>query len=182
LAGLGNPGKKYQDTRHNAGFWFVQRVAEQYRARFKKESKYNVLVANIEIEGHPLRLAMPQSYMNRSGEALYGLAHYYAIPTDAKLVAHDDLDLPAGKVKLKKGGGHGGHNGLRDMITRLGKDFARLRFGIGHPGNRDDVVSFVLHKASVEEREAIAGIQQSTADLLPELLTGNWQKAMNQLH
>ncbi|MCU7959329.1 MAG: aminoacyl-tRNA hydrolase [gamma proteobacterium symbiont of Bathyaustriella thionipta] len=182
MAGLGNPGKKYQDTRHNAGFWFVEKIAEQYGARFKKEPRYNVLVAGVEIDGHPLRLVMPQSYMNRSGEALYGLAHYYAIPADAILVAHDDLDLPAGKVKLKKGGGHGGHNGLRDMIARMGKDFARLRFGIGHPGHRDDVVSFVLHKASAEERAAIMGIQQSTADWLPELLAGDWNKVMNQLH
>ena len=183
VAGLGNPGAKYEQTRHNAGFWFVDEVARQYNARFKSESKYKSEVARCSIAGNDCRLQKPLDFMNRSGLPVASLAGFYQIPRSSILIVHDDLDLPPGTVKLKKGGGHGGHNGLRDLIPHLGgNDFLRLRIGIGHPGHRDDVVGYVLKNASRDDRTAIDQAIDEAVKVLPDIIAGNLDKAMKELH
>ena len=183
VAGLGNPGAKYEQTRHNAGFWFVDEVARQCNASFKPDSRYKSEVARCSIAGHDCRLQKPMDFMNRSGLPVALLAKFYQIPRSAILIVHDDLDLPVGTVKLKKGGGHGGHNGLRDLIPHLGgNDFMRLRIGIGHPGHRDDVVGYVLRNASREDRVLIDQAMDDAIRALPDILAGQTEKAMQALH
>lgn len=183
LAGLGNPGAKYEQTRHNAGFWFVDEVARQVNACFKSDSKYKSEIARCEIAGTDCRLQKPMDFMNRSGLPVASLAAFYQIPRSGILIVHDDLDLPPGTVKLKRGGGHGGHNGLRDLIPHLGgNDFLRLRIGIGHPGHRDDVVGYVLKNASSEDRAAIDRAIDEALKVLPDIVAGNLDKAMKTLH
>ena len=183
VAGLGNPGAKYEQTRHNAGFWFVDKVAHQYNALFKSESKYKSEVARCSIAGNDCRLQKPMDFMNRSGLPVASLAAFYQIPRSSILIVHDDLDLPPGTVKLKRGGGHGGHNGLRDLIPHLGgNDFLRLRIGIGHPGHRDDVVGYVLKNASRDERAVIDQAIDDAVKVLPDIISGNFNKAMKELH
>jgi PTH1 family peptidyl-tRNA hydrolase len=183
VAGLGNPGAKYEQTRHNAGFWFVDEVARQCNASFKPESRYKSEVARCSIAGHDCRLQKPLDFMNRSGLPVATLAKFYQIPRSAILVVHDDLDLPVGSVKLKKGGGHGGHNGLRDLIPHLGgNDFMRLRIGIGHPGHRDEVVGYVLKNASRDDRQLIDQAIDDAIRVLPDILAGQVEKAMQALH
>ena len=183
VAGLGNPGAKYEQTRHNAGFWFVDEVARQYNARFKSESKYKSEVARCSIAGNDCRLQKPMGFMNRSGLPVASLAGFYQIPRSSILIVHDDLDLPPGTVKLKKSGGHGGHNGLRDLIPHLGgNDFLRLRIGIGHPGHRDDVVAYVLKSASRDDRTAIEQAIDEAVKVLPDIIAGHLDKAMQVLH
>jgi PTH1 family peptidyl-tRNA hydrolase len=183
VAGLGNPGAKYEQTRHNAGFWFVEAVAREYAAHFQPEGRFRSEVARCTIHGHECRLQKPLDFMNRSGRPVAALAGFYRIPRSAILVVHDDLDLEPGIVRLKEGGGHGGHNGLRDLIPQLGgNDFVRLRIGIGHPGHRDDVVGYVLKAATGGERDAIdAAIARGLA-ALPDILAGKTGKAMKDLH
>jgi PTH1 family peptidyl-tRNA hydrolase len=183
VAGLGNPGAKYEQTRHNAGFWFVDEVARQYNTAFRSESKYKSDVARCTIAGNDCRLQKPMDFMNCSGLPVASLASFYQIPRSGILVVHDDLDLPPGTVKLKQGGGHGGHNGLRDLISHLGsKDFLRLRVGIGHPGHRDDVVGYVLKNASRDDRTAIDQAIERTVMVLPDIIAGNTEAAMKELH
>lgn len=183
VAGLGNPGAKYEQTRHNAGFWFVDEVAHQYNALFKSESKYKSEVARCSIAGNDCRLQKPMDFMNRSGLPVASLAAFYQIPRSSILIVHDDLDLPPGTVKLKRGGGHGGHNGLRDLIPHLGgNDFLRLRIGIGHPGHRDDVVGYVLKNASRDERAVIDQAIDDAVKVLPDIISGDFDKAMKELH
>ena len=183
VAGLGNPGAKYEQTRHNAGFWFVDELARQCNASFKPDSRYKSEVARCSIAGHDCRLQKPMDFMNRSGLPVALLAKFYQIPRSAILIVHDDLDLPVGTVKLKKGGGHGGHNGLRDLIPHLGgNDFMRLRIGIGHPGHRDDVVGYVLKNASREDRVLIDQAMDDAIRALPDILAGQTEKAMQALH
>ena len=183
VAGLGNPGTKYEQTRHNAGFWFVDEVARQYDARFRSESKYKSEVARCSIAGNDCRLQKPMDFMNRSGLPVASLAAFYRIPRSSILVVHDDLDLPPGTVKLKKGGGHGGHNGQRDLIPHLGgNDFMRLRIGIGHPGHRDDVVAYVLKNASRDDRADIDQAIEEAVKALPDIVAGHFDKAMKALH
>jgi PTH1 family peptidyl-tRNA hydrolase len=183
VAGLGNPGAKYEQTRHNAGFWFVDEVARQYNTAFRSESKYKSDVARCTIAGNDCRLQKPMDFMNCSGLPVASLASFYQIPRSGILVVHDDLDLPPGTVKLKQGGGHGGHNGLRDLISHLGsKDFLRLRVGIGHPGHRDDVVGYVLKNASRDDRTAIDQAIERTVAVLPDIIAGNTEAAMKELH
>jgi PTH1 family peptidyl-tRNA hydrolase len=183
VAGLGNPGAKYEQTRHNAGFWFVDEVARQYNTAFRSESKYKSDVARCTIAGNDCRLQKPMDFMNCSGLPVASLASFYQIPRSGILVVHDDLDLPPGTVKLKQGGGHGGHNGLRDLISHLGsKDFLRLRVGIGHPGHRDDVVGYVLKNASRDDRTAIDQAIERTVTVLPDIVAGNTEAAMKELH
>ncbi len=183
VAGLGNPGAKYEQTRHNAGFWFVDEVARQYNAAFRSESKYKSDVARCTIAGNDCRLQKPMDFMNCSGLPVASLAGFYQIPLHGILVVHDDLDLLPGTVKLKRGGGHGGHNGLRDLISHLGsKDFMRLRVGIGHPGHRDDVVGYVLKNASRDDRLAIDQAIDRTLTVLPDIIAGNTEAAMQELH
>ncbi len=137
IVGLGNPGRQYEDTRHNAGAWFVERLARQHHANLSNDAKYKALTGRATINGHDVRLLIPTTFMNVSGQAVAPFANFFKIPAERILVAHDELDLPPGVAKLKQGGGHGGHNGLRDIISKLGnnKNFARLRIGIGHPGH-----------------------------------------------
>ena len=183
VAGLGNPGAKYAQTRHNAGFWCVDEVARRYDARFKAESRYKSELARCSIAGNDCRLQKPMDFMNRSGLPVASLAGFYQIPRSGILIVHDDLDLPPGTVKLKKGGGHGGHNGLRDLIPHLGgNDFLRLRIGIGHPGHRDDVVGYVLKNAPRDERILIDQAIEEAVKVLPDIIAGHLDKAMKTLH
>ena len=183
VVGLGNPGAKYEQTRHNAGFWFVDEVARQYNARFKSESKYKSEVARCSIADNDCRLQKPMDFMNRSGLPVASLAGFYQVPRSSILIVHDDLDLSPGTVKLKKSGGHGGHNGLRDLIPHLGgNDFLRLRIGIGHPGHRDDVVGYVLKNASRDDRAAIDQAIDEAVKVLPDIIAGHLDKAMKELH
>jgi PTH1 family peptidyl-tRNA hydrolase len=183
IVGLGNPGSEYTETRHNAGFWFVESLAAACGAAFRPEKKFHGEVARINIAQRDIWLLKPDTFMNRSGQAIKSLSSFYQIEAENILVAHDELDLEAGEIKLKTGGGHGGHNGLRDTIAHLGtKDFHRLRIGIGHPGNKNQVVDYVLHRPSKDERMAIdASIDQARA-VLPLLAEGAMEKALNQLH
>jgi len=183
IAGLGNPGKKYEQTRHNAGFWFVDEVARRYAVRFRAESRFASEVASCQIDAQECRLQKPQEFMNRSGRPVAALAAFYRIPRSAILVVHDDLDLPPGTVRLKQNGGHGGHNGLRDLIPSLGgNDFLRLRIGIGHPGHRDDVIDYVLRPAAPEEQAAIEDAIEAALGVLSDVITGNLEAAMKVLH
>ena len=182
IAGLGNPGPKYDKTRHNAGFWFVEELARRYQGRFSNESKFSADVARIHVDGNSVWLLKPTTFMNRSGIALRQLMNFYKISIDQILVAHDELDLEPGIAKIKKGGGHGGHNGLRDIFSHVGKDFWRLRIGIGHPGNRDQVIDYVLNSPRREEEQLIRSEIDRGADLAPLIAAGEFEKAMHQLH
>lgn len=181
VVGLGNPGADYDATRHNAGFWFVEELAGSERSAFKNDSRYKAKV--LKLAQHNAFLLMPQTFMNRSGQSIRALSQFYKIPPEQILVVHDELDLPPGSVKLKKGGGHGGHNGLRDTIAQLGsKDFLRLRLGIGHPGHRDQVVNYVLHKPGKDERQQIDDAIWRALRIMPELWQGQLEQAMQSLH
>ncbi len=183
VVGLGNPGSKYEQTRHNAGFWFVDEIARHCNTQFRSESKYKSEVARCSIAGEDLRLQKPMDFINCSGMPVAALAGFYQIPRSAVLVVHDDLDLPVGTIKLKKGGGHGGHNGLRDLISHLGgKDFLRLRVGIGHPGDRDDVIGYVLKAPSRDDRLLIDQLTDEAMKVMPDLVAGNIEAAMKELH
>ncbi|MGD8842834.1 MAG: aminoacyl-tRNA hydrolase [Gammaproteobacteria bacterium] len=183
IIGLGNPGAEYELTRHNAGFWFVDELARRCQQTFRGEARFHSEVARCLLEGRDCRLQKPLTYMNRSGQAARALMQFFRIPVEEILVAHDDLDLPPGTVRLKKGGGHGGHNGLRDLIAQLGsKDFHRLRIGIGHPGHRDQVVDYVLKKPGKEDRGLIEQGIDEALDVMPMVIDGKMAKAMHLLH
>lgn len=183
IVGLGNPGRDYADTRHNAGFWFVEEVARKYAGSFKPDRKFQGEAARVRIEGQDVWLLKPETFMNLSGQSVLALMQFYKIPLQNILVVHDDLDLPAGVARLKQGGGHGGHNGLRDIIARCGgSDFARLRLGIGHPGDKSRVTGHVLNKVSVDDQAAINQAITQALTVLPQVVSGDFQKAMNQLH
>jgi PTH1 family peptidyl-tRNA hydrolase len=183
VVGLGNPGPKYSETRHNAGFWFVEDLASQYRARFLPEKKFHGEVARINIEGNDIWLLKPETFMNRSGLSVVSLASFYKIAPQDILVAHDEIDLKAGTARLKSGGGHGGHNGLRDIISHLGtKDFQRLRIGVDHPGSKDMVVDYVLKRPDAKDRQAIEDSINDALRVMPKVAAGEWEKAMHQLH
>jgi PTH1 family peptidyl-tRNA hydrolase len=183
VVGLGNPGPQYEWTRHNVGFWFVDALAAHNNGQFRTESKFHGQLCRLSIDGQDLRLLKPMTFMNRSGQSLAAVVRYFDIPSEQVLVAHDELDLPAGTLRLKQGGGHAGHNGLRDIINVLGtRDFWRLRIGIDHPGDRSQVVNYVLSRASRDDevniRDALDEAERSLADIIP----GQLQKAMNRLH
>lgn len=184
LVGLGNPGLEYDRTRHNAGFWFIDQVARKFAATLSHERKFHGDVARVLIDGHDVRLLKPMNFMNRSGQAVATLAQFYKIPPESILVAHDEMDFEPGIARLKTGGGHGGHNGLRDTIAQLGnqKNFARLRIGIGHPGDAKKVTGYVLGKPSSDDQIAIERSIDDALDVLPLLVAGDMQRAMNQLH
>ncbi len=184
IVGLGNPGPEYAHTRHNVGAWLVDQLANDYNATLKKETKFHGFVAQTQIGNCACRLLIPSTYMNDSGLAVASVAKFYKILPEEILVAHDELDFEAGDVRLKAGGGHGGHNGLRDIISRLGnqKNFYRVRIGIGHPGDRNKVTGYVLHKPTAsEERKIISGIEAVNA-WMPDLMQGEFEKAMHALH
>jgi len=181
IVGLGNPGNEYSKTRHNAGFWWVDEVCAASATKLHHEAKFFGQAGRVEGQG--TWLLKPETWMNASGRAVAALAKFYKIPAQAILVVHDELDLPVGSAKLKKGGGHGGHNGLRDIIAQLeSQDFWRLRLGIGHPGRREEVVNFVLHAPSLNEMNLIMQSIDDSAKLLPYLIRGEFEQAMLQLH
>jgi len=182
LVGLGNPGNKYAATRHNAGFWFVDEVARQAEQQFRTESKFQAEVCRIQMNGQAIWLLKPNTFMNRSGQSVAALARFYKIPVEAILVAHDELDLPTQTARWKFAGGHGGHNGLRDIMAHLSKDYWRLRLGIDHPNDRSKVVDYVLSKPSYDEQISISTAIDAAADSLDLMLQGESQRAMNQLH
>lgn len=182
VAGLGNPGLSYAHTRHNAGFWFVDALAERHGGQFRPNRRLHGETALIRLAGVELHLLKPATYVNRSGLAVQALSHYYKLPPQQILVAHDDLDLASGVVRLKRDGGHGGHNGLRDIITHLGSAFCRLRLGIGHPGDRDQVVDFVLNVPSRTERALIDQAIAAACEVFPLLPAGDFDKAMQTLN
>jgi PTH1 family peptidyl-tRNA hydrolase len=183
IVGLGNPGPKYTETRHNAGFWFIEEVARKYSATFRPDKKFHGEVAKISLEGKDIWLLKPDTFMNRSGLAVQSLLSFYRITAEQLLVAHDEIDLPPGTAKLKTGGGHGGHNGLRDIISQLGtNDFHRLRIGVGHPGSKEQVVDYVLHNASRDDRILIDRDIDDAVSVMPELASGALEQAMQKLH
>ena len=184
IAGLGNPGSDYRGTRHNAGADFVEALARQHGASLQAESRFFGLTARIQCAGHDLRLLIPTTFMNRSGQAVAAMASFYKVAPEAILVAHDELDIPPGTARFKRGGGHGGHNGLRDIVSCLGNSnsFARLRVGIGHPGHASRVTGYVLGRPTAMEREKIDASIDAAIDALPFLLAGEDTRAMTQLH
>ncbi len=182
IVGLGNPGPRYADTRHNAGFWYVDAVAREYGGQFRPEGRFSAEVARVRIDGHELWLLKPQSFMNRSGLPVRRFLQFYKLDTAHMLVAHDELDLPPGAARLKQGGGHGGHNGLRDLFAHVGRDFWRLRIGIGHPGQRGEVVDYVLHRPGAAEQQAIDSAIAAALAVTPLLAAGRFPLAMNRLH
>ena len=183
IVGLGNPGSEYEPTRHNAGFWFVDELARRCRQDFHAEPRFHGEIARCQLDASECRLQKPLTFMNRSGQAVGALMRFFKIPVEQILVVHDELDLPPGTIRLKQGGGHGGHNGLRDLISHLGsKEFYRLRIGIGHPGHRDQVVDYVLKKPSGEHRRLIEDAIDDALDVMPDVLAGQFEKAMNTLH
>ena len=184
IVGLGNPGPEYDQTRHNAGALFVERLADRERVNLSLDKKYFGLVGKFSHQGRDVRLLIPTTYMNRSGQAVAALANFFRITPDAILVAHDELDMPPGVAKLKQGGGHGGHNGLRDIIAQLGNqnNFHRLRLGIGHPGHSSMVSNFVLGRAPRSEQDLLDTSIDFALGVLPEILAGDWTVAMRKLH
>lgn len=183
FVGLGNPGTEYEATRHNAGFWWIDHIAGAHAARLSVESKFFGLAGRMHASGHESWLLKPTTFMNASGRAVAALARFYKIAPEEILVIHDELDLPPGTAKLKQGGGNGGHNGLKDIAAQLGTpNFWRLRLGIGHPGDRNAVVNFVLKPPMKEEFRLIEDNILDSAKLLPLLLEGSFEAAMLKLH
>ncbi|WP_299022705.1 aminoacyl-tRNA hydrolase [uncultured Photobacterium sp.] len=184
LVGLANPGAEYAKTRHNAGAWVVEELARAHNISLREESKYFGLTGRIQANGHDLRLLIPTTFMNLSGKSVAALAKFFQIKPEEILVAHDELDLPPGVAKFKKGGGHGGHNGLRDIISKMGnnKDFYRLRVGIGHPGDKNKVSGFVLGKAPAKEQDNIDAAVDEAVRCMDILLKDGLNKAQNRLH
>jgi PTH1 family peptidyl-tRNA hydrolase len=183
IVGLGNPGDEYSSTRHNAGFWWVDEFARTHRCTFKTENKFHGLAARGQVFDRELFMLKPQTFMNVSGRAVGALAKFYKIEPDQILVVHDELDLPPGTAKLKLGGGHGGHNGLKDIIAHLGtRDFWRLRLGIGHPEERANVADYVLSTPRREERDQIEHAMHRAAEVSMLIVTGKLESAMLKLH
>ena len=184
IVGLGNPGAEYEQTRHNAGALFVERIAAAQGVNLAVERKFFGLTGRFSHQGQDVRLLIPTTFMNRSGQAVAALAGFYRIPVDAILVAHDELDLPPGVAKLKQGGGHGGHNGLRDIIAQLSNQntFHRLRLGIGHPGDASKVSNFVLGRAPRAEQDKLDASIDFALGVLPDIFAGEWNRAMKNLH
>lgn len=182
IAGLGNPDSRYADTLHNAGFWFADEMARRGGAQFRYEKRFDADVCRIRLAGDDVWLIKPQSFMNQSGGPVRGFLDYYRLPASKLLVAHDEIDLPPGTVRLKLGGGHGGHNGLRDVIRHCGADFMRLRLGVGHPGHKDEVTDYVLKKAARDVEAAIRKNADEAADVMPILAERGLEAAMKELH
>jgi PTH1 family peptidyl-tRNA hydrolase len=183
IVGLGNPGADYVDTRHNAGFWLIDLIAAERSLSFRFEKRYNADECKFKADGRDVYLLKPQNFMNRSGQAVAGLARYYKIHPEQILVLHDELDLPPGTNRIKQAGGHGGHNGLRDIANHLAsREFFRVRVGIGHPGDASQVVNYVLHKPSVADLHAIEAANRDTLAVMPLVIEGRIDKAMQALH
>ncbi len=183
IVGLGNPGRDYETTRHNAGFWWVDELARAEQMSFRSETKFYGLLARGVVSGHEVFLLKPQSFMNLSGRAVGAVAQFYKVLPQEILVVHDELDLQPGVARLKMGGGHGGHNGLKDIIAQLGaRDFWRLRLGIGRPAERTEVVNYVLNDPRRDERELIDEAMRQSLDVAPLVIEGQTEAAMLKLH
>ena len=184
IVGLGNPGDKYTDTRHNAGEWLIERLARRFNVSLNPESKFFGKTARTLVNGKEVRLLVPTTFMNLSGKAVGALASFYRIKPEEILVIHDELDLPPGTAKLKQGGGHGGHNGLKDIVVQLGNNnnFYRLRIGIGHPGHRDLVAGYVLNKPSPADRDALEKVLDEATDCVEMIFKDGIVKATNRLN
>jgi PTH1 family peptidyl-tRNA hydrolase len=182
IVGLGNPGPEHLLTRHNAGFWFVDALAAKLGGRFRSHTRFQGDICRAQLGGGEMTLLKPMTYMNRSGLSVRAISDYMKVAPEEILVAHDELDLPVGEVRFKLGGGPGGHNGLRDSITHIGPDFWRLRLGIGHPGDRSQVIDYVLRRAPAEEEEKILAAVAQGLDALPVFLEQGSERAMNGLH
>jgi PTH1 family peptidyl-tRNA hydrolase len=183
FVGLGNPGAEYEATRHNAGFWWLDAVARELKVNLVPEKSYWGLAARTQVQGQTVWLLAPQTFMNLSGKSVGALAKFFKIQPDEILVAHDELDIEPGQAKLKKGGSHAGHNGLKDIHAQLGSaDYWRLRIGIGHPGEKSEVVHWVLKKPSPEHRQSIEDSIIRSVKALAQLLSGDMEKAMVQIH
>jgi len=183
IFGLGNPGSKYAETRHNAGFWFLDRLADKAGVAFKAQSRLHSETVRTNLFGHDCILAKPVTFMNHSGQAVRAVMDYYKTDPLKLLVAYDELDLPPGVARLKQGGGHGGHNGLRDTFRHtVNHEFLRLRIGIGHPGARDAVTGYVLSRATAAQERLIRGSISDAVDVLPRMLDGDLAGAMKELH
>ena len=183
LVGLGNPGSKYSQTRHNAGFWFLDVLLKETATGLRAQTKLSAEVCRTQLFGRDCILAKPTTFMNHSGQAVRAVMDYYRVDSKNVLVAYDELDLPVGTVRLKQGGGHGGHNGMRDIFRHLkDTDFMRLRIGIGHPGFKDAVTAYVLSRAPADQEQAILHSIGDAVSVLPDLLGGNVAKATKELH
>lgn len=182
IVGLGNPGTEYAQTRHNAGFWYIEAIAQRFNIILKAESRFSGLVGRGLIDGHDVRLLLPTTFMNLSGRSVAPLAKFFQIAPTNILIAHDDLDLPSGCIRLKTGGGHGGHNGLRDIVPQIGNDFHRLRIGIGHPGHKDKVHGHVLGRAPKAEQDLLDQALDEALRLTPMIVQGDIARAMSQLN
>lgn len=183
IVGLGNPGERYAGTRHNAGYSFIEAIIGDVGAKLRHEERFEAWAGIGTVDGDTVRLLAPQTYMNRSGSSVAKFVRFFKIPIHQMLIAHDDLDLEPGMVRLKVGGGHGGHNGLRDIFEHLGSsDFVRLRIGIGHPGSSRQVTNYVLSPPNAEEKTAILDAIQAARKELPKIVRGELQLAMNALH
>jgi peptidyl-tRNA hydrolase, PTH1 family len=182
IIGLGNPGKQYEATRHNAGQWLIERLVEQYHCEIRLENKFKGQIGRFNSLGHDCYFLIPNTFMNLSGQAVAAMAHFYKISPHSILVAHDDLDLEPGTLRLKFDGGHGGHNGLRDITAHMGSDYYRIRIGIGHPGVGRDVSGYVLSPPSKNEKESIEHAFNRLTPRMDDLLTGQFEAVMNYLH
>jgi PTH1 family peptidyl-tRNA hydrolase len=182
IVGLGNPGSSYQETRHNAGFWFVDALAKKHNLTFTLESKFFGLITKLRYQDQDVFLLKPQTYMNLSGKSIQALAGFYKIQLQQILVVHDELDFIPGVVKLKLGGGNGGHNGLKDIDRLMGKDYWRLRLGIGHPGDKHKVADYVLNRPSVEDKIAIELAIDKGILVIDSILNGQFEQAIKVLH
>ena len=182
IVGLGNPGNQYANTRHNTGFWFVQQIADEFGIVMNLDKKFNGLTGRGQIFGQDVRLLMPTTFMNKSGQSVVPMAKFYGIDPLEILIAHDELDIPAGSIKLKTGGGHGGHNGLKDITPHIGHDFHRLRIGISHPGHKSKVSGHVLSAPSPADRIAIEASLEAAMQALDKLVSGDIENARNHIN
>ncbi len=182
IVGLGNPGREYETSRHNAGFWLVEELARRHGGSSRLEPRFRAELARVRLAGAECWLVKPQDYMNNSGRVTHAVAGFYKVPAQGVLVAHDELDLPPGELRLKRGGGAGGHNGLKDLIAHLGEDFWRLRIGVGHPGSRDLVTPWLLGRTSAGERAPVEQALPAGAGIIPLMIEQGAERAMQQLH
>ncbi len=182
ITGLGNPDERYERTLHNAGFWFVDALAARYGGSFRYDKKFDADYGRINLRGDEVWLVKPQSYMNMSGGPVRAMLDYYRLRVGGLLVAHDDIDLPPGTARLKDGGGHGGHNGLRDIIGHCGAGFIRLRLGVGHPGEKSKVTGYVLKRGSGEVESAVLAAIDEAVEAMPLLLEDGLAAAQKKLH
>jgi peptidyl-tRNA hydrolase, PTH1 family len=182
IVGLGNPGPEHLLTRHNAGFWFVDALAAKLGARFRSHTKFQGEICKLTVAGDEITLLKPTTYMNRSGLAIRALTDYQKIEPVQIMVVHDELDLPVGEARFKQGGGHGGHNGLRDTVTHIGPEFWRLRLGIGHPGDKSQVIDYVLRRAPKIEEDLILAAVAKSVDAIDTFIDKGAERAMNELH